>query len=297
MPNPTAETIIGLYRSLIRSESGSDVPVIQDDFALKAVSDANLEYARAFRKGGGTQPISFSREGGFNLVSDTALNEASGITSSDTDFTVDSSDDFDATNGAGVIWTDSMADVFLYTTNTVATETFSGVTNLAFSHDDNDVVQKLYKLTSLTSFGKLRKAEGYGDGIKVNGVPYYFQEGPPESGRFSIYDDGTNKFLWLPRGLSGRVSVLFDKASATIDSLDDTVDVPEEFQFFLAWRLVEFGCFGRDQDAGLAAYAKAKGDEILLDALKAKEIGQRIRVRPITRRGRPLITASELGIG
>src|SRR3990167_6034809 len=146
MANPSADTIIGMARDMLRAESTTDVPTIGDSFMLQALSDGNLKWARAFRRSG-EPPIDFFRETGFDLVTDTAVNQAAGIAITDTSFITDDSDDFDLTDGALVIWDDNMPDVVPYTTNTISTETFSGVTGLAFAHEDNDIVQKLYKLT------------------------------------------------------------------------------------------------------------------------------------------------------
>lgn len=280
MANPTALTIIGLARDLLRSDSGSDVPVIGDSFMLSGLSDANLKWVRAFRKSG-EPPVDFFRETGFDLVADTAVNQSAGIATTDTSFVVDDSDDFEATSGALVIWDDNMPDVVSYTTNTVATETFSGVTGLAFAHEDNDIVQALYKLP--TNFGSFREAPTWGDGVLVNGIPHKFIQGPPPSGHFSMYDDGTNKFLWLPRDNTGSASVLYNKVSATIDSTDDTVDVPDEYKFFLVWHLVAFAFIGRSGEAEKMLFAQNESNKLLQEALDDRNTGKKIRTRSFAR--------------
>jgi hypothetical protein len=289
----TASDIISHARSLLRADDGSDVPAIGDEFMLKALSDANMEWARAFRRGGGTQPIVFMREGGFSIASDTQVNEASGILTTDTEFTVDSSTSFDS-SGVVAVWTDGMADLIPYTGN--SSNTFTGVTQIGFAHDDNDTVQKLYKLTGLTSFGRLRASEEYGDGVQVDGTPYYFREATPDRQYFTIYDDGTDKWLWLPKGLTGTIAVLYEKASATINDLADTVDVPTEFDFFLIWRLVQFGTFGRQDSLENHALAKAEANKVLNEALSDRNIGKGVQARRIQRRQTHVITASEIGL-
>lgn len=270
MANPTAETIIGLARDLLRSESGSDVPVIQDAFMLKALSDANLEWLRSFKRGSGTRPTVFLRETGFDLVADTTLSADQATT--DVTASLTSAADFDS-SGAYCVWDSNMPDVQFNTGK--STNTLTGVTNIGFAHESGDPVQKLYKLPS--DFKAFRAAENYGDGVRVNGYPYGFMDGPPDDGYFSSYDDGTNKYLWLPRGLSGSASVLYEKTSTSISTLDDTVDVPEDYQFFLVWRLVQFALFGRGDDDATFQRAKAEATKVLREALAERNIGRAFR--------------------
>lgn len=277
--NPTAETIIGLARNILRQDADSDTPTVQDSFMLPALSDGNMKWARAFY-GSGAPPILFQRDTGFDLADDTHLNGA--ITTASTSVIVDSSDDFDTTDGAFVVWDDAMADVIFYTTNTVASETFSGVTNIGFAHEDDDAVQKLYKLP--TNFGTFRMSPDHGDGVQLNGIPLFYRGGPPDPGFFSTVTDGTNTFLWLPRNSTGSASVWYNKTSATIDSVDDTVDVPDEFKFFLVWHLVAYAYIGRADEVNLMLYAQNESNKILQEALRVRNTGRKIRTRPL---GRP----------
>lgn len=273
----TASQIITYARNLLTTDgSSTSHPALQDPTMLAFLSDANLEWARAFRRGGGTQPLVFLREGGFDLVGDTAL--AEDVTTAETDWDLDDASSLDS-SGALVIWDGNMPDIVSYTSK--ASNTLSGVSGAGFAHEDGDGVQKLYKLTGLTSFARLRRAEAYGDGVQVNGVPHFFMEGPPDPQHFSIYDDGTDKWLWLPRGSTGSCSVLYEKASTTIDETTDTVDVPPEFDFFLIWRLVQRGRSARKDDPNSVIEAKAEGDRMLLQALKDRNIGRRVAVRPL----------------
>ena len=277
MASPTVDDIIGLCRDLIRAESDSDVPAIADSFLIKAVSDANLEWLRSYRRGGGNTPIVLTRDGGGTLVSDTAINQAAGVTTATTSFITDDSSNFEA-SGALVFWDDNMADVAFYTGNDLAT-TFSGVTQIGFSHEDNDAVQALYSLPS--NFADFRYSEEYGDGVRLNGSPLRYMEGPPNPGYFSLVDDGTTKYLWFYRGASGDYSFIYDRKNTTLDSTDDTVDVPEEYQFFLAWRAIEFALFGRGDNFDLIAYAKQQANQIRLQALKDRNVGRLVRVRQL----------------
>lgn len=280
MPNPSASAIIGLARDLLRAESQSDVPVIGDAFMLKAVANADKRVLRAYRRSGGNHPTDRALEWGDELIADTAVNDSDGITTSDTTWTVDDASDFDS-SGAIAFWTGGMPDIGYYTGTT--STTFTGGSGLGFAKSDNDGVQALYALPS--NFGSFRRSEEYGDGVQLNGVPLTYMEGPPKPGHFSTRSDGTTTYLWLPRGATGTVSALFEKDSNTIDSVDDLISVPDDWQFVYAWRCIEMGLFGRG-DYGLISLAKAKADEEQLDILKDRNVGRRVRVRPLMTIGR-----------
>ena len=262
----------------MRKDGGTtDVPALQESFMLTLLSNANLEWINQFRLGGGNAPLSFLRETGFDLITDTALAEAT--TTATTDFDVDLSTSFPA-SGAGIIWDDDMPDIFNYTGN--AANNLTGVTGLAFAHEDGDEVQALYPLPS--SFYKFRSSTSHGDGVQLDGIPLSFMSGIPEKGYFSLYDDGTNKYLWLPED-SGSASVLFDKAGATIDDIADTTDVPDESIFFLVWRIVQNASIPSEgQPTSLYATAKNEANEILFKALRNRNISKRIHVRPLSHR-------------
>jgi hypothetical protein len=201
MATLAVSTIVGLARDLMRTETGSDVPAVGNEFMLQIVGFADNEMKRAFRRGGGNTPQSIAKETGFNLVTDTNL--AEDITDATTDFDVDDSASFPSA-GAFVIWDDDMFDVGFFTGN--ASDNLSGITDIAFDHDDGDAVQLLYALPS--NFKNFRKAEGYGDGVQLNGDPLTYMDGPPTSGHFSKIDDGTTVYLWLPKGASGKASTI-----------------------------------------------------------------------------------------
>lgn len=275
MANPSAETLIGLARDLLREESGSDVPVIADDFMLEAIGEADEELKDAFHQGGGNTPVSQALEDGYDLASETAVDNTAGVLTTDVSITVDSTSGFDSA-GAAVIWTNDMPDVFFYTGTTATT--FTGVTGLAFSHADNDAIQPLYALPS--NFGTFRRSEDYGDGVQLNGDPLTAMEAPPRDGHFSLRDDGTTKYLWLPRGATGFASVWFDSDSNTIDSIDDLVSFDGTWRFFYAWRAIENALFGRG-DFPIIAFAQARADRIKLRKLKVRNVGRRLRVRPM----------------
>jgi len=282
MASPTAETIIGLARDVLREESGSDVPVIGESFMLTALSDGNLKWARAHNKG---NPLVFQRETGFDLFADTALAEA--ITTATTDFDVDSATNLDS-SGVVIVWDENMPDFVSYTGKT--SNNLTGVTGIGFAHEDGDIVQKIYALPS--NFASFRESPTHGDGVLLNGIPLKYMNGVPVAGYFSIYDDGTNKYLILPRGSTGSASVFYNKTSTTIDSTDDTVDVPEEFQFFLVWHLVAFAYMGREQDANKMLFAQNESNKLLQEALRNRNTGKKIRTRPLGRITRDYTTVN-----
>lgn len=281
MANPSAENIITNVRRIIRAESDSDAPVAQNEFLYEAIMDGQNKWLDAFQQGGEDQVASL-RETGFDLVADTTLDEASGITSSDTEFTVDdNSSDYATSSGAGILWDDDMPDFITYTTYTSGTKTFSGVSGIAFDHEDEDTFQYIYKLP--TNFGSFRESANWGDGVQVDGIPYRFINGVPPPSHFSLYDDGTNKFLVLPRGLTGSASVLFNASYNTIDGLDDTVGVPERWKFYLIWHCVAYCYMGREEDANKMLFAQTQSENILGRALRNRNTGKKIRTRPFGR--------------
>lgn len=269
----TAENIIGLIRKLLREDSSSDLPVISDSFLLEAVSDGNLKWAEAFQTSG-AGPIVFQREKGFDLAAETAVNDSGDVAITDTTITVDSTTGFDS-SGAAVIWDDNMPDIFFY--DSVTSTTFETVTGLSFAHEDDDAIQPLYKLP--TNFGDFRPATGYGDGVRLSGVGLYFTSGPPPPGYFSMYDDGTSKYLWLPRQSTGSASVWYEKTSTTIDSVDDTVDVPDVSKFFLVWHAISYCYIGLEGDFNRQQAAENKANAILQRALQNRNRNHN-RIKP-----------------
>lgn len=271
---PTAATIIGLARDVVRAESTSDAPVIGDSFMLSAITDGNLRWARVFRRG---QPLVFQRETGFDLIADTALSDDQD--SADLTASLESVTGFPAT-GAFIVWDDNMPDIQEYSALVALDATVSGV---GFDHEEGDSVQLLYQLPA--NFGSFRESPTYGDGVSLNGIPLLYINGFPVPGRFSMYDNGTDKFLILPRGSTGSVSVLYNKVSATIDTTDDIVDVPEEYQYFLVWHLVAFSYIGREGDVNKMLFAQDQANKILQEALSHRNTGKKIRTRSF---GRPV---------
>ena len=271
----TAENIITYALNILRTDGDStDVPALQESFLLTLVSQAKQEWLRAHRRGG-TEPIASFREHGYDLISDTSLGADSTATA--TSLTLEDSSEF-AASGMGIVWDDNMPDLFAWTANDLSTA-LTGVTGLSFAHEEGDTVQTFYALPS--TFKKFRASEEYGDGCKVNGAGYTFMQGPPTGGHFSMYDDGTTKYLWLPKGLTGSASILYEKTSTTIDSTDDTLDIPSEYDFFIVWRVVQTATIPKEggQPTQLYLTAKTEANKLLNESLKDRNTGRYVRVR------------------
>lgn len=274
MANPTAETIIGHIRTLIREEEGSDVPAIGNDFLFAVLTNIDYEIRRAYRRGGGNVPVAIHKDTGFTVISDTNL--AEDVTSATTDFDVDDSSSAES-SGAFAIWDEDMPDVGFYTGN--AANNLTGVTGIGFDHEDNDALQFLYALPS--DFKDFYRTDEYPNGVKLNSDPLFYTDSPPVPSKFTIRDNGT-KYLWVPRSSSGDISVLYEKTTDTIDSLDDRVGFSEEWLFFYVWKGIEKALFGRG-DFGIVATATEEARKIKLDILTSRNVGRRVRVRPLSR--------------
>ncbi len=277
MAHPSTQDVIDLARALIRGESGSDVPLIQDQYMVLAVAEADREALRAYRKGGGNTPSERALDTGFTLPAETALTVAT--TSASTTVSVGTTTGYDA-SGRAIVWDALMPDQFAYTALTATS--FTGVTELAFNHEVGDACQALVALP--TNFGRFRRSEEYGDGVQLNGAPLRFMEGPPNPGYFSLVDDGTTKYLWLYRGATGDASVLFDKDSNTIDDIGDLISLPVDWLHFYAWRTAQLSLFGRG-DYDIIQIAQANADKAKLDLLKDRNVGRMVRVRRYDRFG------------
>ena len=279
----STETIIGLTRDLLREESTSDIPAVSDSFLYEAIMDGQSKWEDAFQTGG-ENPIKDQVETGYDIIADTTLDGA--LTAASTSVTVDGSGSYDASTGAFLIWDDNMPDFVNYTS--FAAKVFSGVTGIAFAHEDGDTVQALYKLPS--NFGSFRESPFYGDGVRINGLSARYIDTVPVGGFFSLYDDGTNKFLVLPKGLTGSVSVLFNKAYETINSLDYVVSVPDKYKFFLVHHCAAYVYQGRADLLQAYQFSMGESEKILERALRVRSTGKKIRTRPFGRTSSDYVT-------
>lgn len=264
----------------MREDSGSDLPAISDAFMIQAVSQTDKEVLRAYRRGGGSTPVERGLETGYTLAADAAVNNAAGVLTTDVTIMVDSTAGF-PTAGAAVFWDTDMPDQFYYTGLTATS--FTGVTQIGFTHPDDTAIQALYPLPS--NFGNFRPSEDYGDGVQLNGETLRYMDFPPKFGYFSYIDDGTTKYLWLYRGsssASGSASVLFDKSSNSILLTTDLVSAPDDWLDFYVWRSIQYALFGRG-DYDIIKQAKDNADTLRLELLKDRNTGKMVRVRKFQR--------------
>lgn len=283
MANSTAGTISGHILNILRTQGDTtDIPALQESFLLTLIGQANMEYRRAHRRGAGDSPDDSFRDGGFSLVSDTKIDESGGLATTDTEFNVDDSSSYNATGGAIAIWKNNTPDIVFYTTNDLS-KNFSGVTEIGYAKDDNNVVQKLYKLPS--TFKSFTPADEYGDGVQVNNVPLRYRKGEPNLRYFTTRTDGTNTFLWVNRGLTGTINFLSEKTSTVIDDTSDRIDVPPEYEFFVVWRAIETATIPKEgsEISNLYVVAVDKANKILKESLLDVNIGDFVRVRQFRR--------------
>src|SRR5438067_1233771 len=110
MANSSAETIIGrAWKKLRKNGSTTDVPALQQEEMLASLHDINNEWRRAFRMGAGEPLNAMKKEKGYDLVDDTAVNNANGVATTDVTITVDSTA-VSSTAGAAVVWDDDVPD-------------------------------------------------------------------------------------------------------------------------------------------------------------------------------------------
>lgn len=271
-----ASTILDLASSILKIDrSSTSVPGVQEQTLLQVLNLANLEWLRSFRRGGGEPPGTSQAETGYTLIPSTAL--AADITTSSLSIPVDDSSDAPS-SGAFAIYDDG-PDIGEYAGNSA--NTLTGATGLGYDHEDGDEVSFLYALPG--NFSDFRSSASAPDGVLINGLPYTFTTGEPGSFQFSLYDNGTTRYLWFPRGLTGDVTVAYNKAGTTVDGATDTLSAPADYDLFYVYRLVAHGYRAMGADPSRAAEADSMADRVLREAHLEKNTGKRIRTRPFGR--------------
>ncbi len=276
MANPTAQSIIDLARSLVREDSGSDVPAVSDTFLLAVLSEANRKYYDTFNTSG-EEPIVFKREFGIDLVPETTV--LMDATSIDTVLYCTTTANFPQV-GSVITWTQAMPDVIAYTSNDNYQQ-LQNVTGISFNHYAGDEVQMIYPLPS--DFGGFRESPGYGDGVMLNGIGLSYMGGFPTPGFFGLYDDGTTKYIIFARQSTGQASILYDRNTTAITAVGQTVDVPLDYQFFLIWHLVAYMYMGREDDAQKMQIAQKQSEMVLMRAVQNRNTRKVIRARSLGR--------------
>lgn len=280
----TAGTLIGYAESIASIDRTTiGIPGAEETMLLNVTDKANREYYNKFQLSGGEPRSDRTAETGGTIAASTTLNGA--ITSASTSVILDSVTGY-ATSGSGAVWSDSMPDFIDYTG--ISTLTLTGVTGIGYSHDDADTFSVMYALPA--NFESFRSSEYSPDGVSVNGVPYRHTTGVPVGNQFYVYDNGT-KYLLFPLGSSGTYHVQYNKGATSISSTSTSVDVPVSDEDFIVYRLVEH-IFNIVYGAGSTQgqIAKQKADKIILEALKRRNVGKRLRS------GRPWGLSSRTGI-
>jgi len=237
------------------------------------LNSAVKEYFASFEKSG--EPSSILRkETGYTLVTDTAINGA--IAAGATSIVVDDSSGFGA-SGVAALWGSYRPDYAAFGANNLTT-TLSTVTGVNFAHADDETVSLLYALPS--DFDSFRSEEGFQDGVSVDGREFFFTSGAPYGRKFTIYDNGTTKYLHFPRGLTGKVFVLYNALPTVVDDEADNVDIPVKDEDYAVWKVVEYAA-PKLELPDMYSVAQQKCFEILSSAHKRKNIGKRPRLRPM----------------
>lgn len=243
---------------------------LEQAMLLRVIDKANREYYNKFTIGGGEPHSSRTAETGGDLAADTTLNGA--VTSASTSIILDSVTGY-ATSGAGIIWKDSQPDFVEYAG--ISTLTLTGATGIGYDHDDEEAFSVLYALPS--NFESFRSADDSPDGVTVNGVPYTFVSGIPTGNNFSVYDNGTTKYLIFPKGLSGTYSCRYNKGATSISVPASTLDVPVDDEDFVIYRVVEHIYRILNVDPNKVVEARQIANKCVLDALKRRNVGKRLK--------------------
>lgn len=283
---PTASVPLDLAYSELRTDADqTDLPGLAQSVMLKVLDLADREYNATFRRHATEQTFKRKGEYGIDLVSNTTLDEDT--TTSTTDFDVDDGTKLSTTAGAGAIYDSEVPDIFEHTAP--SGNNIPGVTGLNWAHEDGDTVIQLYPLPS--TFHSFRSEERSPDGVILdNALALEFTSSPPENQEFSVYDNGTTKFMWLPRFMTGTVRITYNKEIDTIDDVGDTIDVfDEEHIWFHVWKLVAHGKRARGDNIQQMQTTSGKmmdeydykANQILMKAHRERNIGRHVRTRPI----------------
>lgn len=237
MANKTVEQIYAYAQDLLKFD-GTDVGLagLEEDRVINFVSDLDKQFAEEFYTRGIVLPTYLASHYGTDTVTGTTLSAATAAAASS--FTIGTSTAL-ATSGAGVIYDNNQFDIFTHTANssgTVSGVPASGSGSLAFAHDSGNAVERLYPLPS--DFGRPRPGKGRGDGVLVNGIPYYEVPEFPVQTCFSIYDTGTTKYLWMPHSQSGQIMIFYDMSPDTLTTTADTISFPDPYHWYHVWGLV-----------------------------------------------------------
>jgi hypothetical protein len=270
----TAATIIGYIENITNIDVDEiGVPGVEETQLLNIIHQANLEYYNAHIQGGGEPPLQFVSEFGVDILDGTTLSED--VATTDVEFNIGDSSSLQS-SGAAVIFDDNTPDIFEYTTNTA--NNVSGVTKLSFGHENGDSLYALYALPS--DFASFRSEHDNPDGVLVAGRVFrYTSSSNPLNNQFTVYDNGTTKYLQFPRGLGSVTAfVKYNTAPTTINDTTDTIIAPEADEYFIVYRAVEHVYTVLAMNKDEIDRARGLADDILRRSLIRRNIGKRVRI-------------------
>jgi hypothetical protein len=272
MANSTATQIITDAEGITKIDSSSiGLAGLEETMLLRIIDKANREYYSKFQVGGGEPKSDRTAETGGTIVAGTTLNGA--ITFASTSIVLDSVTGF-SSSGAGIVWDNEDPDFIEYTS--IASLTLNGVTGIGYNHEDADAFSVLYALPA--NFESFRSVDDSDFGVSVDGIPYKFVTGIPVDNEFSVYDNGTTKYLFFPKDLTGDYSVRYNKGATSITATSTTIDVPISDEDFVIFRLVEHIYRVLNVDYNKVVEARQIADSCLLNSLKRRNVGRRLKM-------------------
>lgn len=264
-----------MANNLLRQDGdATGVPGLESSATITWVNDLHKQFFDEYLKSYGNYPAYMKKEKGYTAASSTAL--AADVAAGATSLTVDSSSALD-TSGAAVIYKNSQYDIFTHTGNsggTVSGIPASGTGTIDFSHEEDEEVSKLYALPS--DFGRMRIEKERGEGVRVNGSPFFQTPDMPSSGHYSLWQ-GESWYLWMPRGQSGDILVAYDKKPTTLSATTTEIDIPEQYpdHWYIVWGLV--GIFKRVlDDEYVAQIERIEQDKVLNAAFARPNAGKKL---------------------
>ena len=239
MANRTVQEIFDRAQDYIKIDSSTIGEAgLESSRAINWINDLNSMFFGEYYGRGLQAPAYMKTETGYNSVAATDLDGA--VLQGATTLDVTSATDLDA-SGAILVRSGAQFDVVEYTGK--SSNQLTGVTGVNYDHSDAEAVYKLYALPS--NFGRLRKGRRVGDGITVEGTPYFQVPHLPMGREFTIIE-GTTNYLWIET--AGDVHVSYDKAPTALTAVTDTVDVPQHYDYYIMWGLVKMFKEIEDQD-------------------------------------------------
>lgn len=267
----TVQQIFDIAQDYIKIDSDTiGIPGLEEARTITWINDLHRRFFDEIYSRGVMLPRYMRKEYGFDAVTGTTLDGA--ITAASTKIDLTDASNFDS-SGAIVIREGNQFDIVFYTGK--SSNQITGVTEIGYGHADDENVYKLYALPS--NFGKLRPERNMGDGVMVQGVPYYESPNNPKTQEFTVIDDGNGShYLWLPDGATGDVQVLYDAAPTTLTATTDTIDIPPSFDYYIIWGLIGMWKEIQDEDY-LSERESIRMDKLVNSQLQTEMAGKNLR--------------------